>query len=211
MPDGFSAHLAALGRDEIARRLAHLCDAVEAAESSALVPADRDSLAFFASTNAALAGGSAPPVPIGASFTGLAFRSGQTIALADAAHQPGHFKGVDALVAGPTREFAAVPMLDARGTVVGVLTLANRRAAPSPRAGQPFSPDDLAEAARTATDLAGGVAALVALARTDVEAGASRDTDLAAEIAALGERDRRSVRALVDALTEIGSSDDAHG
>lgn len=207
MADTFSEHLLGLGRREVAGVLARLCDAVEADESSLLVPGAPGLLAFFASTNPRLAGSAAPPVPIQSSFTGLAFVTGQAIALADAAGQPGHFKAVDALVDRPTREFAAIPLLDRRGAAVGVLTLANRRPAPSPRAGEPFAPADLAEGERTARDLAAAVGLLQGLG-AEPDRGAEAEPDLVQGIAALGPRDRRVLRALLATLAAEGGPDD---
>ena len=206
-PDGFSAHLLGIGRREVAGALARLCDVVEAEESSLLVPGAPGLLAFFASTNPLLAGSGAPPVPVQSSFTGLAFVTGQAIALADAAHQPGHFKAVDALVSRPTREFAAIPLLDPHGAPIGVLTLANRRPAPSARAGQPFAPADLAEGERTARELATAVNLLRGLV-AERDQGAEADADLAHGIAALGPRDRRIIRAFIATLAAEGGSDD---
>ena len=209
MAHSFSEHLLELGRREVAAALARLCDAVGAEESSLLVQGFPGFLTFFASTNARLAGGAAPPVPVGSSFTGLAFVTGQAIALADAAHQPGHHKAIDALVSRPTREFAAIPVIDGPGCTVGVLTLANRRPAPAARAGQPFAPSELAEGELAARDLADAVVLLQRLRPGAGEApGDEGDVDLARTIAALHPRDRRTLRALVATLAAEGWTDD---
>jgi GAF domain-containing protein len=206
MPDSFSTHLVALGQRELSIRLARLCDTVGAEESSILVPDDPGRLVFFASTNPTLAREGIPPVPVVASFTGLVFSTAQAIAVADAAGQTGHFKDVDNLLARPTRAFAAVPMLDRHGAVLAVLTLANRRPPPFPRAGESFSPGDLAEAGKVADDLAEGLALLRRLVTERSEEGT---TELEGLLATLAPRDRRAVDALVAALVAEGRRDDA--
>src|ERR1700689_425173 len=95
---------------EFARGLDELCKEIGAAESSILVPAGDPELAFFASNNPALMTAQAPRVPINASFSGIAYRTGQTLAVADAAGQKQHFGAVDTVPRERTREFAAIPM-----------------------------------------------------------------------------------------------------
>lgn len=204
MSDTFSVRLAALGRQALAERLAQLCASIGVEESSVLVPADPGRLVFFVSTNPALMADSTPPVPIVASFTGLVFSTGQAVAMADAAGRTGHFKEVDDLLAKPTRAFAAVPIFDRSGTVLGVLTLANRPVTPSRRAEDSFSPADLVEAGRVAADIAEGLALLRGLGT----ASARDDTaETGGALAALGVRDRRAVGALIAALAASGGLD----
>src|ERR1700735_347535 len=94
---------------ELARTLSDLCAAVGAAESSLLLPANESHLVFFASSNPTLMRSDVPLVPINGRFSATAFRTGQTIAVADAASQTQHYKAIDERVASQTREFAAVP------------------------------------------------------------------------------------------------------
>ena len=127
MANALAQRLLDLARQELARTLAGLCHEVGAAESSILLPRGDAELVFFASSNPVLMQPGAPAVPIIASFSGLAYRTGQTIAFADAANQPPHFKAVDEMVGAPTREFAAIPF--SGRIVLGVVTLVNRASA----------------------------------------------------------------------------------
>src|SRR5579863_2490065 len=124
MAGALAERLVQATRQELARTLAELCREVGAAESSVLLPEGNAELTFFASTNAALMQPNAPRVPIIASFSGIAYSTGQTIAVADATRQEPHFKAVDKLVGLPTHEFAAIPF--AQRKVLGILTLVNR-------------------------------------------------------------------------------------
>lgn len=195
MTSDFWSKLVEVGKGSLVTTLEALCAEVGAAESSILTPSGHDALVFFASTNPDLTAAGAPSVPIGASFSGLAFSSGQTIALADAARQAGHFGGVDALVSRPTLEFAAVPLVDR--DVVGVLTLVNRRGDQG-GAARPFSPAELARLGAVASDIAGAVAMLDAVGA----GGAGLAPEFLRPLLALGPGERRAVQALVNALVE---------
>ncbi len=188
--------LITVARQELALTLAELCAAVGAAESSILLPRDEGDLFFFASSNPALMGPGAPAVPISASFTGLAFRTGQTIAFADAAGQEAHNKAVDEHVGSKTREFAAIPIYDQ--SVVGVVTLVNRPAGAAPR---PFDMAELRQAAALAQDMARSVALLANL-EGPASGGGTLDPALAASLTALSEPERRIVHSLADSLLQ---------
>ncbi len=199
MAEALTTRLLALARQELSRTLVALCGEVGAAESSILLPRDDAELVFFASTNPVLMEPEAPPVPIIASFSGLAFRTGQTIAFADAANQPPHFKAVDDLVGSQTREFAAIPF--AGESVLGVITLVNRTA-DAGAARQPFSLPELRRAEALAQELARPVALLAALAGLGAPQGVGVDAELLAELGQLDDGERRVVHALAGALLQ---------
>lgn len=188
-------------RQELARALAEFCAEIGAAESSILLPNGTD-LVFFASTNPTLMQQGAPRVPISASFSGIAYRTGQTMAVADAASQASHFKAVDKLVASRTREFAAIPLADR--AVLGVLTLVNRAVSGTGEA-RPFSLVELRRAQTVASDMAHALARLPGLTGAELH-----DNDLArnfgvefgADLALLKDGERRVVHALVNALIQ---------
>ena len=201
MPATLTQRLVELTRQELARTLAGLCQDVGAAESSILLPRGDADLVFFASTNPVLMQPGAPSVPIIASFTGLAYRTGQTIAFADAANQPSHFKAVDDLAGSKTREFAAIPFSDR--SVLGVITLVNR-AGSADGTRQPFSIHELRRAEALAQEVAHPVALLAGLAGMVVAnaGGDALDPELAADLASLNQAERRVVHALASALLQ---------
>jgi signal transduction protein with GAF and PtsI domain len=185
-------------RQEIAQALGALCHDAGAAESSVLLPRDEDSLAFFASSNAALMQPGIPTVPIAASFSGLAFRSGQTLAYADASQQTPHFKAVDEAVGQATHEFAAIPIIGR--TTLGVLTLVNRPQT-SAAGSAPFTLDELRRAEAAAQALAAPLAWLGGLdGGKDTADGVS--ADLLADLMLLTEPERRVVHSLANALLQ---------
>ena len=189
-------------RQELARALGELCSEVGAAESSILLPSGGTDLVFFASTNVALTQPDAPHVPITASFSGIAYRTGQTMAVADAASQAPHFRAVDDHVASRTREFAAIPLADR--TVLGVLTLVNRAASGTGEA-HPFDIAELRRAQTVASEMAHVLARLPGLTGAELH-----DTDLTrkfgaefgADLALLKDGERRVVHSLVNALIQ---------
>ncbi|MGD1037569.1 MAG: GAF domain-containing protein [Roseiarcus sp.] len=185
-------------RQETARSLQELCAEVGAAEASVLAPSGAK-LIFFASTNPLLMSESAPSVPINGSFSGAAFRSGQTMAVANAAGMAQHYGAVDATTKEATHEFAAIPI--AGREVLGVLTLVNRLT-PSERRPAPFSLDELARAEAFARET--GLALQGFPGLFDHIAGRSghemADASWLAPLANLGAAERRVVAALADAL-----------
>ncbi len=183
------------GRQELGRSLTALCGEVGAAETSVLLPRGKGELWFFASSNPALLAEGAPAVPVNASFSGLAFRTGQTIAFADAAGQEAHNKAVDEHLGVRTREFAAIPIHGQ--AVVGVLTLVNRQPGAVPR---PFDVPELRRAAALALDMAHPVAVLARLADDGAADGA--DPSLVADFAALTGPEQRIVHDLVGSLLQ---------
>jgi hypothetical protein len=202
MDASLTERLVTATRRELALTLAALCGEVGAAESSILLPANDTELLFFASTNPALVGPDVPFVPIHASFSGIAFRTGQTIAVADAAGQAQHYKAIDERVSSRTREFAAIPCADR--SVLGVLTLVNRatRDADAPA---PFNITELRRAEAVATDLAhviGAFPGLLGTATRDAGGMQVLDRDFMTDLTSLTQAERRIVRALVDALIE---------
>ena len=198
MTDTIAQNLLTVARQELARSLAGLCAAVGADESSILLPRGDSELHFFASNAPALMRPDAPIVPISASFSGLAFRTGQTIAFADAASQEAHNKAVDAHVGFQTHEFAAIPIYDQ--SVVGVLTLVNRPIGSPPR---PFEMSELRVATALAQDLARPLAMLAGLAADTAADGAGAlDPDLLADLTALTEPERRVVQSLANSLLQ---------
>ena len=185
-------------REELGRSLTALCGEVGAAETSVLLPRGKGELWFFASSNPALLAAGAPAVPVNASFSGLAFRTGQTIAFADAAGQEAHNKAVDEHLGMRTREFAAIPIHGQ--AVVGVLTLVNR---PPGAARRPFDVPELRRAAALALDMAHPVAVLASLADGGATDGADGpDPSLAADLAALTGPEQRIVHDLVGSLLQ---------
>jgi hypothetical protein len=199
MTDAVAQRLQAAVREELGRTLGQLCASVGAAESSILMPRGENELFFFASNNPVLIGPGAPSIPIGASFTGLAFRTGQTIAFADAAGQEAHHKAVDEHVGFRTREFAAIPIQDQE--VVGVLTLVNRPQGAAPR---PFDVSELGQAAALGQELAHSLALLANLAHGTAAGGdGALDPALIADLAALNEPERHIVHALATSLLQI--------
>jgi hypothetical protein len=202
MQTALTERLVEAAKLELARTLAGLCREVDAAESSILLPQDDTDLVFFASSNPALMQPGAPLVPIMASFTGIAFRTGQTIAVADAASQASHYKAVDELVGSRTREFAAIPF--GEPTVLGVLTLVNR---PSRTQGEtrPFALAELRKAEAFGGELARALAPIIGLTGSAAQGGdlAQRlGAEFATDLAQLDEPERRIVRALVGALIQ---------
>jgi hypothetical protein len=182
-------------RSELARGLDGFCREIGAAESSILFPAGGGELTFFASNNPELMKPGAPRVPINASFSGIAFRTGQTVAVADAAGQKQHFGAVDSVTKARTREFAAIPIVERE--VLGVLTLVNR-ASPG-AAAAPFSLVELRRGEAFAREAAAALRRLPGL--RDADPGAPGD-DLADQLSRLNEAERRVARALVGALIE---------
>ncbi len=200
MSDTLTDRIMQATRHEVAGTLAALCADVGAAKSSILVPAGDAELVFFASTNPALMQPGAPRVPINASFSGIAFRTGQTIAVADAAHQEAHFGAVDALVKSRTREFAAIPI--AERSVIGILTLVNRPAHDA-EAARPFAIGELRRAEAFAGELARAFVLLPSLAGSASHAGDQPlDKELIADLGLLNDAERRIVHALVGALMQ---------
>lgn len=201
--DSFTDVLAAAGRQALLRILSELCAGINAAESSILRPDTDAELTFFVSTNPELIGPSMPKVPIGGSFAGIVFRTGQMLAVADAERQQGHFEGIDTAVGRATREYAALPIANDSG-LLGVLTLVNRTTA-SEQGTRPFTIDELRTAQQAASELAGPLAILDNL---DVNLSPSRrdsvheafGEDFVRDLLALDETGRRVVRCLVGAL-----------
>jgi len=188
-------------RQELARTLAALCQDVGAAESSILLPRGESDLVFFASSNPALMQPGIPAVPIAASFSGLAFRTGQTIAFADAASQAPHFKAVDEKVGHKTHEFAAIPFSDR--TTLGIITLVNRPATDG--APRPFDIAELRRAEAVATELARPISLLSGLLGSgsfEQDGAGLLDAELAADLALLNEPERRIVHSLTGALLQ---------
>ena len=202
MDESLTERLMTATRQELARTLSALCAEVGAAESSILLPANDTDLLFFASSNPALMRPDVPLVPINASFSGIAFRTGQTIAVADAASQTQHYKAIDERVASRTREFAAIPC--AERSVLGVLTLVNR-AARDADAPAPFSMAELRRAETFATEMAhaiGLIPGLVGTGARDTGHMGALDADFVDDLASLTQAERRVVQALVSALIE---------
>jgi hypothetical protein len=202
MDESLTERLVMATRQELARTLSDLCAAVGAAESSILLSANGSDLMFFASSNPVLMRPDVPLVPINASFSGIAFRTGQTIAVADAASQAQHYKAIDERVASRTREFAAIPC--AEHSVLGVLTLVNR-AARDADASAPFSMAELRQAETCATEMAhaiGLIPGLVGTGPRDTDHMQALDADLVADLTSLNQAERRVVQALVSALIE---------
>lgn len=200
--DTISKRLMEGARQEMARTLTALCGDVGAAESSILLPRGDGGLFFFASSNPALMQPGIPIVPISTSFSGLAFRSGQTIAFADAATQAPHFKAVDDLVGQQTHEFAAVPISDR--TTLGIITLVNRPASQT-GGSRPFDLTELRHAEAVAREMANPIALLAGLlgvAFSEQDSGDALDADLLAELALLNESERRVVHSLASALIQ---------
>lgn len=123
MSKSLSSSLVEAARKALSEELKALCVEIGAAELSLLFPVGAE-LSFFASNNPRLMQEDAPRVPINASFTGVAFRTGQLVAVANASGQKQHYGAVDIATKERTREFAAIPVFD--GEVLGVLTLVNR-------------------------------------------------------------------------------------
>jgi hypothetical protein len=201
--EDFNEALATAGKGALLRSLAELCTAIDAAESSVLRPVGEAELSFFISTNPGLTGPAVPKVPIGASFAGIVFRTGQMLAMADAVRQPGHFGGIDTAVGRATREYAALPI--AQGTaMLGVLTMVNR-AGGGAQSVQPFTVQELKQAQHTAFALAGPLAILDQLNGIGLQ---SQRDDLreafgegfVGDLLALNYTGRRVVRGLVAAL-----------
>jgi signal transduction protein with GAF and PtsI domain len=200
MVDTLAQRLLDGARQEMARTLTALCGDVGAAESSILLPRGEDGLFFFASSNPALMQPEVPIVPISTSFSGLAFRSGQTIAFADAATQAPHFKAVDELVGQQTHEFAAVPISD-RATL-GIITLVNRSESQT-GGSRPFDLTELRRAEAVAREMANPIALLAGLLGVAFSKQDSRDAldaDLLAELALLNESEQRVMHSLASAL-----------
>jgi signal transduction protein with GAF and PtsI domain len=200
MSPSLMQRLTQAAREEIARTLSLLCADIGAAESSILLPEGETHLVFFASTNPSLLQPSMPKVPINASFSGAVYRTGQTMAIADAAKQAHHFEAVDAQVKIETHEFAAVPLVERR--VLGVLTLVNRTHAAGSR---PFTLPELRRAETTAKEIAGVLAAFPALRGGEAHShdGASAlSTQLASELKRLSAPELRVTQGLVRALLQ---------
>ena len=201
--DSFNEVLVAAGRQALLQQLTTLCARIGAAESSILRPEGDADLGFYVSTNQQLIGPSVPKVPIGGSFAGIVFRTGQMVAVADAERHPGHFEGIDAAVGRATREYAALPIAD-EAALLGVLTIVNRAAAGDEGA-RPFSVDELRMAQQAASELAAPLAILDNLDRSLSQSG--RDSvreafgdDFIRDLLALDETGRRVVQCLVTAL-----------
>lgn len=199
----FTGELVTAGRRALLGVLRALCPRVDAAESSILRPQGDSDLVFFVSTNPTLMAANVPKVPIGGSFAGIVFRTGQMVAVADAEQRPGHFVGIDTVVGRATREYAALPIAD--GTALfGVLTLVNR-ATVAEHGTRPFSVDELRMAQQAASELVGPMAILDGLDRGSAPAhrdgllGAFGD-DFVSDLLALNETGRRVVRAVVAVL-----------
>jgi hypothetical protein len=200
MSEALTDRLVRTARNELGQALAALCAEVGAAESSILLPASETELAFFASTNPVLLRADAPRVPISASFSGIAYFTGQTIAVADAASQAPHYKAVDEMVASRTREFAAIPC--AARTVVGVLTLVNRPASDGEER-RPFNIAELRRAEALAGETARAIAllpGLVGIAPPPGDSAPAVAAELLADLARLNEAEHRVVQAVVGAL-----------
>ncbi len=201
--ESFTDVLVAAGRQALLRSLSELCSAIGAAESSILRPMSDEELSFFVSTNPELIGPAVPKVPIGGSFAGIVFCTGQMVAVADAGRQAGHFEGIDTAVGRATREYAALPIANEMG-LIGVLTVVNRVTA-GEEGTRPFTVDELRTAQQTASALAGPLAILDNLggslspARRDNVREAFGD-DFIRDLLALDETGRRVVRCIVGAL-----------
>jgi len=210
MDESLTKRLVTATRQELARSLSALCVEIGAAESSILLPANDTNLLFFASSNPALMLPDVPFVPISASFSGIAFRTGQTVAVADAASQTQHYNAIDERVASRTREFAAIPC--AERNVLGVLTLVNRatRAAdapapftPAPVTPAPFTMVEIRRAESFAAEVAHAIGQLPGLAGSaSQDADRALDVDFLADLALLTRGEQRIVHALVSALIE---------
>jgi hypothetical protein len=190
-------------RQELGRTLQSLCAAIGAAESAILLPRDDTSLIFFAATNPVLLQPGAPRVPISASFTGIAYRTSQTIAVADASSQSQHYKAVDEMLASRTREFAAIPIAVRR--VFGVLTLVNR----TPPAAGPFALTELRQAETLAGDIAQSLVQLPGLTGHETHEGDLIETfgaDFIEDLTQLHAPERRVIHTLVGALLENRSA-----
>ena len=185
-------------RQELARALGELCVEVGAAESSILLPQEDADLVFFASSNAALMQPGTPHVPINASFSGIAYRTGQMIALADAATQEPHFKAVDALLHYTTHEYAAIPLADRR--VLGVLSIVNR--APDRSGSRSFTIEELRRAQAFAGEVARALELLPGLGGVTPHEDDMQGLDkgLINELRALSKAERRVTHALASAL-----------
>jgi hypothetical protein len=202
MDGSLTERLVTATRHELARSLVGLCGELGAAESSILLPASDTDLMFFASSNPALMAADMPLVPINSSFSGIAFRTGQTMAVADAASQTQHYSAVDQRVATRTREFAAIPC--AERSVLGVLTLVNR-ATRDGDAPAPFTVPELHRAEVFARDIAHAIGMLPGLAgaaSADADHMQALDADFVADLGMLTQSERRVVQALVSSLIE---------
>ena len=143
----------------------------------------------------------APRVPINASFSGIAFRTGQSLAVADAAGQKQHFGAVDVATRERTREFAAIPIVE--GEVLGVLTLVNRAGAGS--ASTPFTLVELRRAEAFAREAATALQLLPGLRDAAADEERARKTlgaSLLEALMRLDEGERRVVGVLVGSLIE---------
>lgn len=200
MAGALSERLVQATKGELARTLAELCRDVGAAESSILLPEGDAELAFFASTNPALMHPSAPRVPIVASFSGIAYNTGQTIAVADATRQEPHFKAIDELVGRQTHEFAAIPFAERRA--MGILTLVNR-ADSSAAESRPFNIGELRRAEALASEIGHAIAllpGLASIAAKESDPARALASELVADLGRLSDRERRIVHAVVSAL-----------
>jgi hypothetical protein len=201
MPESLLGRVVDAARIALADDLKALCHEIGAAESSILFPAGAGELRFFASNNPRLMQADAPRVPIGASFSGIAYRTGQSVAIADAAGQKQHFAAVDATTKERTREFAAIPIGERE--VLGVLTLVNR--ADATATASPFTLAELRRAERFAHDIAVALRSLPGLCQAGLEEGAARGAlghELVEVLTHLDEAERRVVRALAGAIVE---------
>jgi len=202
MSDLLTDRLRLAMREELVRTLGALCHEVGAAESSILLPRNDTELVFFASTKPALTQPDAPSVPIVASFSGVAYRTGQTIALADAASQASHFKGVDAVVGSRTREFVAVPL--AERTVLGVLTLVNREVTDATES-LPFGIAELRRAEAQGIEIARAIAllpGLIGIAPHEQDLVETLGAEFAGDLALLNHAEQRIAHAVVSALLQ---------
>jgi len=205
MSQSLTQRLVQAAQQEMARTLADLCSEIGAAESSIMLPEGDKDLVFFASTNPSLLQPGAPKTPINASYSGIAYRTGQTMAVADAADQARHFKAVDELVKYRTHEFAAIPLTDR--AILGVLTLVNR--ADGAGGTRPFSLPELRRAEAVAAEVANALARF-----PGVRAGERReddpihafDAEFVSDLERLREPERRVARSLVRALLQNRAS-----
>ncbi len=120
--------------------------AIRGQSAAILVPAGNEALRFAAATNDALLAANVPNIPLGSSVAGLAFLSGQTIALDDASTAPNFYAAVDQTSGLTTKEYLAAPIFH-RSQRLGVLTVVNRQPEVTPTA---FSASELAVAERYA-------------------------------------------------------------
>jgi GAF domain len=188
-------------KQELVRALGELAAKVGAAESSILLPKDDAELVFFASTNPALMRAETPHVPINSSFSGIAYRTGQLFAVADASTQTPHFKAVDEHLRYATHEFAAIPL--AHRQVLGVLSLVNRTA-PARDGMRGFGVAELQQAQAFATDTARTLEQLPGLAGIEPQDEITQllGSEFVADLRLLSKAELRVAHALTNALIQ---------